>query len=90
MHVPAGLLVMGIDPQRRRLEVGEYPASTATATYRPHQLCPHHRAGHFTVELFALSREHRVTPAAVNTGTLTDVTLNSLAMGRFTAEGGLR
>lgn len=90
LHIPAGSLVLGISPQRHKLNVGSYPADAAVARFRPQNLCPQLHTGHFTFQLFALSSEQRVAPETIDINTLTDLTLDSLAIGRFTAVGGRR
>lgn len=84
LHIPAGSLIWGINPQRHKLNAGRYPAETAVARFRPKHLCPPH-GGHFTFQLFALSNRQRVEPRTIGIHTLTELTLNSLAIGRFTA-----
>lgn len=90
LHIPAGSLVLGLSPQRHKLDVGSHPADAAVARFRPKSLCPRLRAGHFTIQLFALSREQRIAPETIDINTLTELTLNSLAIGRLTAVGGHR
>lgn len=86
LQVPAGTLTLGISPALH--ELNHYPPGTFTATYRGDHLCPHRGGGHYVYELFALSKGQQVSPESVNVDTLTQVTLNSLAMGRFTARLG--